>query len=85
MIDTTELPQAAPGDVIRLLGLPSGPVFVRMRERTTRGLVVNFTGVLKLVTGRERRDDGCLVVDVDQVEPWQLPKPRAPRPQREAT
>lgn len=80
----TELPVAAPGDIVRLLGLRTEGTYARVIERVSRGLVVDFTGVLMLVTGSERRDDPR-VFDCESIEPWQLPTKRAPRrPRREA-
>ena len=83
-----ELPTAAPGDVIELSGLFGDAAYARVREVVSRGLVVNFTGML-LVLGAWRREVAPRrVFDVESLEPWKVLPPRAPRrtraPRREA-
>lgn len=82
--DDTQLPTIAAGDLIRLSGIFGGATYARVRERVSRGLVVDATGILLLVTGSERRED-ARVFDCVSTELWRLPRPRAPRrPRREA-
>lgn len=72
------LPTAGPGDVVRLSGVWGGDCHARVVELVTRGVVVDVTGVLMLVTGAWRRDHAP-VFDVESIEPWRIPPPRAPR------
>lgn len=74
----------APGDIVQLAGVFRGATFARVRERVSRGLVVDVTGTLMLVTGAERRDD-ARVFDCESIEPWKLPTPRRARRPREAS
>jgi hypothetical protein len=85
MVTVTEgavLSTIAPGDVIQLSGVFGGGMYARVRERVSRGLVVVVAGVSMLVTGTERRDHARPVVDVDSIEPWQVPTPRRARARR---
>lgn len=72
----------APNDIVQLVGVFGGGLYARVRERVSRGLVVDVTGTLMLVNGTERRDHARPVVDVDSIEPWQVPTPRARRAPR---
>lgn len=72
----------AANDIVQLVGVFGGGMYARVRERVSRGLVVDVAGVLMLVTGTERRDHARPVVDVDSIEPWQVPTPRARRSRR---